>query len=149
MSTTDPAAEAVHIRAAAACELISMIADPEGSVAIGLAVDGSDYVRRLCADFLARHGVTPTYHGDPTRAPLRSVIASRVPWPAHALHGLWPGDRVEHPEHGPGTVLGHSDEVYAERLEVLTGGHLLVDFAHEAEWVAAVDCTVTTRAEPF
>lgn len=145
---TDPTADPAH-RLGAALDFIRQLADPDSALSIGMAVDGVDYVRARAAEFLQRHGLTPTVYPDATRVPLRRVIANQVPWPAHALCGLWPGDGVDHPTHGAGVVVGFPDDTYADVLELLTNGTLLVDFGAHSEWVAANELTRTSEANPI
>jgi hypothetical protein len=145
---TDPTADPAH-RLGAALDFIRQLADPDSALSIGMAVDGVDYVRARAAEFLQRHGLTPTVYPDATRVPLRRVIAAQVPWPALAVHGLWPGDVVVHDDHGPGVVEGFNHTEWPDVLELVAGGQVLVDFDRSGGvWVRASELTRTSEADP-
>jgi hypothetical protein len=143
-TVTDPA-----YRLGVATEILRQIIDPASPLSVHERIHPGVINQRI-VDFLAAEAaITPPPGPDPQRVPLLRAIAHRVPWPASALDGLWPGDRVFHEEHGPGEVQPIADDEYPERLELLTHGSLLVGFDSGARWVPAVDCQRTSPAEAF
>lgn len=133
-------------------ELIGQIVNPTSMLNMSEAAEPGYIVARL-REYLAAEAryqeaagwAQPAVYG--RSQPAVVVAMSRaIPWPAHATGGLMPGDPVDHPRFGAGTITGFDDDEWAQALPLVAQGRVKIRvLGGMTHWVPAA---TLTRSEP-
>lgn len=149
---TSPDVLAAYERLGAANELLAQFCDPASALNLSERLTPGYIVTRFRAHLdreaacqIAEGWPTPAVYGG-TAPVLAQALASSIPWPELATHGLMPGDPVTHDVYGAGVLVGFDNTQWAAVLHIVAGGHVLVRFTGGEHWLASA--TLARAAQP-